>query len=360
MSVNNIPTFSHLDKKQQRVLSRLSSQVKKVFVTGAGGFLGKALCRFLRSVDIEVIGFARGDYPELEKMGVLMVKGDISDRQSLFDAMKGADLVFHVASKAGVWGSKESYFNANVSGTENVIHACQELNINRLVYTSTPSVTFAGKDENGINESQPYAKEFLNFYALSKAIAEEKILTANSATCKTVALRPHLIWGPGDPHLVPRVLQRAKTGRLKLLGKTDKLVDTIYIDNAVYAHLLAAVNLSQANPSCAGKAYFVSNDQPILMAEMLNKILACQGLKPISARIPAPLAYIIGATLEWVYLQLNIDQEPPITRFVARQLSTSHYFDISAAKNDFGYQPIVSIDQGMEKLKVSLGDSDEQ
>lgn len=354
MSVNKIPTFSHLDKKQQRVLSRLSLQVNKVFVTGAGGFLGKALCRFLRSVDIDVVGFARGDYPELEQMGVLMVKGDISDKQSLLGAMKGADLVFHVASKAGVWGTKESYFNANVSGTENVIHACQALNINRLVYTSTPSVTFAGIDENGIDESHPYATHFLNFYALSKAIAEEKILTANSAALKTLALRPHLIWGPGDPHLVPRVLQRAKAGRLKLVGKTDKLVDTIYIDNAVYAHLLAAVNLSQAESSGAGKAYFISNDQPILMAEMLNKILACQGLKPIVARIPAPLAYLIGAALEWVYLKLKIEQEPPITRFVARQLSTSHYFDISAAKKDLGYQAIVSIDQGMEKLKASL------
>jgi nucleoside-diphosphate-sugar epimerase len=355
MSVNNIPTFSHLDNKQQLVLRRLSLQVKKVFVTGAGGFLGKALCRFLRSVNIDVIGFARGDYPELEQMGVTMVKGDISDKQSLIDAMKGADLVFHVASKAGVWGSKESYFNANVKGTENIISACQDLNINRLIYTSTPSVTFAGKDENEIDESQPYAEHFLNFYALSKAIAEAAILGANSAALKTVALRPHLIWGPGDSHLVPRILQRAKAGRLKLVGEKDKLVDTTYIDNAVYAHLLAAVNLT----SCAGKAYFISNDQPILMAEMLNKILACQGLKPIDARIPASLAYIIGATLEWVYLHLNIEQEPPMTRFVARQLSTSHYFNISAAKNDLGYQPIVSIDQGMEKLKVSLCDSGE-
>lgn len=354
MSVNKIPTFSHLDAKQQLVLTRLSVQVKKVFVTGAGGFLGKALCRFLRSADIDVIGFARGDYPELEQMGVTMVKGDIADRQSLLNAMQGADLVFHVASKAGVWGSKESYFNANVRGTENMISVCQYLNINRLIYTSTPSVTFAGKDENEIDESQPYATHFLNFYALSKAIAEAAILDANSTPLKTVALRPHLIWGPGDPHLVPRVLQRAKTGRLKLVGKTDKLVDTIYIDNAVYAHLLAAVNLCQTNSTCAGKAYFVSNDQPILMAEMLNKILACQGLKPISARIPASLAYIMGATLEWVYLKLKIQQEPPITRFVARQLSTSHYFNINAAKNDLGYCPIVSIEQGMAKLKESL------
>ncbi|WP_372880642.1 2-alkyl-3-oxoalkanoate reductase [Psychromonas sp.] len=358
MSNNHIPRFSQLDKQQQQVLTELARQVRRVFVTGAGGFLGSALCRFLRAAKIEVVGFSRGDYPEVSRMGVTLIKGDITDKQSLIDAMRGCDLVFHVASKAGVWGSKESYFNPNVSGTENIISACQALNINRLVYTSTPSVTFSGEDENGIDESQPYAHNFLNFYGLSKAIAEKKVLAANSAALKTVALRPHLIWGPGDPHLVPRVLQRAKSGRLKLLGKTDKLVDSIYIDNAVYAHLLAAVEISAAQPNCAGKAYFVSNDQPILMAEMLNKILACQDLQPVSARIPAPLAYSIGAILECFYAAMKIKQEPPMTRFVARQLSTSHYFNISAVKKDLGYAPIISIDSGMKKLKTALSQED--
>jgi nucleoside-diphosphate-sugar epimerase len=234
------------------------------------------------------------------------------------------------------------------------------LDIDRLVYTSTPSVTFTGRDENGIDESQPYAAKFLNFYACSKAIAERAILQANgsllknSSPLKTLALRPHLIWGPGDPHLIPRVLQRAAAGKLKLVGKNDKLVDTIYIDNAVYAHLLAALKLNDGNSVCAGKKYFLSNDQPILMADMLNKILACQGLKPISKRVPAWLAYTAGTILEWLYLSMGRQDEPVMTRFVARQLSTSHYFDISAAKEDLNYQPLVSIEQGMEKLKTAI------
>lgn len=354
MSNNQIPAFSQLDDEQQQVLKDLSISVKRVFVTGAGGFLGAALCRFLRAANIEVVGFARGDYPDIKEMGVTLIKGDISDKKSLIDAMQGCDLVFHVASKAGVWGSKESYFRANVLGTENIISACQALNIDRLIYTSTPSVTFSGRDENGIDESQPYADNFLNFYGLSKAIAEQKVLSANSPTLKTIALRPHLIWGPGDPHLVPRVLQRAQSGRLKLVGKTDKLVDTIYIDNAVYAHLCAAVKINDTKSNCAGKAYFVSNDQPILMAEMLNKILACASLNPVNARVPAALAYSIGGMLEWLYAKMKIEQEPPMTRFVARQLSTSHYFNISAAKRDLGYKPIISIDLGMKKLQASL------
>lgn len=354
MSFNSIPQFCELDKAQQAVLTLLAKQAKRVFVTGAGGFLGKALCRFLRSAEIEVVGYARGEYPEVSNMGVHLIKGDIADKKTLLAAMHGCDLVFHVASKAGVWGNKDAYFLPNVSGTENIISACQELNIQRLVYTSTPSVTFSGADENGIDETQPYAAKYLNFYGLSKALAEKKVLAANSGSLKTVALRPHLIWGPGDAHLVPRVIERAEAGKLKLVGKTDKLVDTIYIDNAVYAHLLAAVKLNENAPACAGKTYFLSNEQPILMADMLNKILACKGLKPVTKRVPASVAYAVGALLEWLYLGLRKDAEPLMTRFVARQLSTSHYFNISAAKKDLQYRPLVSIDQGMTKLQASL------
>jgi len=343
-----------LSVEQQTALTTFKASTKQVFVTGAGGFLGKALCQWLRSADIKVVGFARGDYPELTAMGVTMIKGDLSDQQSLFEAIAGCDVVFHVASKAGVWGDKESYFQPNVEGTQHIIDACIAHNIKRLIYTSTPSVTFSGKDEDGIDESSPYAAQFLNFYGLSKAIAEQKVLNSNSRTLNTVALRPHLIWGPGDRHLIPRVLERAKAGKLKLVGKTDKLVDTIYIDNAVYAHLLAAIELGNAAPKCAGKAYFLSNDEPIFMAQMLNKILACKNLPAVTKRVPASLAYAVGTGLEWIYLALRKQDEPIMTRFVAKQLSTAHYFDISAAKRDFGYRVLVSIDQGMAQLKTAL------
>ena len=344
-------------------LSELAEQTQHVFVTGAGGFLGKAICRLLRLANIQVTGFARGHYPELSQMGVTMVQGDITDFTRLKEAMQSCDLVFHVAAKAGVWGSKDDYFKPNVQGAKNIIQACQELAITRLVYTSTPSVTFAGIDEAGINESQPYADNFLNYYAESKALAEQLVLAAShgSATdslddkqLKTVALRPHLIWGPNDPHLVPRVLERARAGKLKLVGKEDKLVDTIYVDNAAYAHILAAVALAKPKAICIGKAYFISNDQPITMAAMLNNILNCVDLPPVTKRVPSSVAYAVGATLEWFYKLLNKKQEPIMTRFVAKQLSTSHYFDISAAKKDFVYRPLISIEEGMKQLKASL------
>ena len=320
--------------------------------------MGKAICRLLRLADIKVTGFARGNYPELTQMGVNMVQGDITDFEPLKEAMQPCDLVFHVAAKAGVWGSKDDYFTPNVQGAKNIIQACQELAITRLVYTSTPSVTFAGVDEAGIDESQPYANSFLNYYGESKALAEQLVLSAShdlkDKPLKTVALRPHLIWGPNDPHLVPRVLERARAGKLKLVGKEDKLVDTIFVDNAAYAHILAAVALNKPKATCIGKAYFISNDQPITMATMLNNILHCVDLPPVTKRVPSAVAYAVGTTLECFYKILNIKKEPIMTRFVARQLSTSHYFDISAAKKDLGYTPLISIEEGMKQLKLSL------
>lgn len=350
--------FSDLHPKLQLVLTELSEQVDCVLVTGAGGFLGTALCRCLRAANINVVGFARGHYPHLQALGVTLIQGDLQDKQSLINAMQGCSLVFHVASKAGVWGNKQSYFKPNVIGTDNVIEACRINNIERLIYTSTPSVTFNGEDEANIDESQPYAKQFLNFYGLSKAVAEQKVLQQNTAELKTVALRPHLIWGPGDPHLIPRVIERAKAGKLKLVGKIDKLVDTIYIDNAVYAHLLAAVELNKENSQSAGKAYFLSNDEPILMAEMLNNILSAANLPKVTARVSSQLAYVVGTLLEWWYLRTGNTNEPIMTRFVAKQLSTSHYFNIRAAKQDFNYQALVTIDQGMAQLKDHLRTSD--
>ncbi|MGX9461564.1 2-alkyl-3-oxoalkanoate reductase [Shewanella sp. A14] len=345
--------LTDLHPLEQAALSQLALSVNKVFVTGAGGFLGLAIGQRLLAAGIEVVGFARGAYPTLVEQGVDMRQGDISDYDSVKQAIQGCDLVFHVASKAGVWGSKQSYYSPNVDGANNIINACKALNIQKLIYTSTPSVTFSGRDENGIDESAPYAEAYLNYYGESKAIAEQLVLTANSTSLQTTALRPHLIWGPNDPHLVPRVIERARAGRLKLVGNEDKLVDTIYVDNAAYAHILAAVDLV-TNAKCAGKAYFLSNDQPITMADMLNRILACVDLPPVTKRVPASVAYTAGVMLETLYGVLNKSQEPIMTRFVARQLSTSHYFDISAAKQDLGYQPLVSIEQGMQKLKVSL------
>jgi len=325
----------------------------KALVTGGGGFLGKTIVKMLLARGDKVRTFHRGAYPELAELGVETQSGDLADKKAVASAASGVDVVFHVAAKAGVWGKEADYYSANVVGTKNIISACRENNVSRLVYTSTPSVVFDGKDENGIDESVPYPAGFLNFYGKTKAEAEKIVLTANSPDLSTVALRPHLIWGPNDPHLIPRLLDRADKGKLKLVGKRKNLVDSTYVENAALAHIMAADNLKPGSPP-AGKAYFISNGEPVPMAELLNKILACAGKPPVSRTVPAWLAYAVGAILEFSYSAAKIKSEPIMTRFVAKQLSTAHWFDLSAAKKDLGYQPKISLDKGFELLARSF------
>lgn len=328
----------------------------KALVTGGGGFLGSAIVKQLLAKEWSVKTIQRGDYPHLREWGAETIQGDLADINNVKEAVKECDVVFHVAAKAGVWGDYQNYFRANVIATENVITACKEFGIANLVYTSTPSVVFDGNDEVGINEQTEYPANYFNAYQKTKAQAEQSIIAANSAELKTVALRPHLIWGPGDPHLVPRVIERAKSGKLKLVGDGQNKVDSCYVDNAALAHVLAAKNLmNQAN--CSGKVYFISNDEPIAIADLLNKILDSANLPSVKKSVSPTIAYIAGAILETVYRTLAIKQEPIMTRFVARQLSTSHWFNLTAAKQDFGYIPTVNIEQGMQLLKQSLQES---
>ncbi len=325
----------------------------RALVTGAGGFLGAALVRKLLYEKWEVNTLQRGDYPFLIEWGANVIRGDLINKDKVIEAMQGCDMVFHVAAKAGVWGDFVDYYQANVVATENVINACQQLGVQYLVYTSTPSVVFDGKNEIGINERTEFPRHYFNAYQETKAIAEQKVIAANSSKLKTMALRPHLIWGPGDRHLVPRVIDRAKTGKLKLVGNGQNKVDSCYIDNAVQAHLLAAKEI-MGRGRCSGKVYFISNDEPIAMADLLNKILSSAGLDEINNSVRPSIAYFVGWLLELIYSLLNIKEEPIMTRFVAKQLSTSHWFDLTAAKKELHYRPDVTIDEGMEILKQHL------
>ncbi|RLB70541.1 MAG: 3-beta hydroxysteroid dehydrogenase, partial [Deltaproteobacteria bacterium] len=229
--------------------------------------------------------------------------------------------------------------------------------ITRLVYTSSPSVVFDGSDMEGIDESVPYPDHYLSWYPQTKAEAEQLVLAANDATLATVALRPHLIWGPEDNHLVPRILEQGRAGALRRIGKNPCLVDTVYVDNAAEAHILAAKKLS-VNGAVAGKAYFVSNDEPLPLWDMVNRILATDGLPAVEKMISPRLAYAIGGLLENIYRLFKLSGEPRMTRFVAKELSTAHWFDLSAAKADFGYQPQVSIEEGLSRLQGWLRQGD--
>ena len=327
--------------------------MSKFLVTGAGGFLGFEITKKLVAQGHEVVGLQRNSYQKLANLGVTQVTGSLIDLDAVMQATEGCEAIFHVAAKAGVWGSYDSYYQTNVVGTENIINACKAKGINKLIYTSSPSVTFDGADELGVDESVGYAKKYLTHYPQTKAIAERLVLSLNSKMIKTVALRPHLIWGPGDNNLVPRVVNRKRAGKLKIIGSGKNLVDHTYVTNAADAHIQAYTELC-GQQKCAGKAYFISNGSPVEMGHMLNKILEAAGEESVDKHISPAVAYIAGCVLETIYKILSKTKEPMMTRFVARQLSTSHYYDISAAINDFGYNPTVSFEIGMANLAKDL------
>lgn len=324
-------------------------------VTGGGGFLGAAIVRRLRERGDSVHSLARGRYPELDALGVTQHQGDLADPIAVSRAAAGRDIIFHVAAKAGVGGRYRDYHRANVIGTANVLTACRHHGIARLVYTSSPSVVFAGRDMAGVDESVPYPPHYEAAYPQTKAIAERMVLRANGPSLATVALRPHLIWGPGDNHLIPRLLARARAGRLRRLGTESKLIDSVYIDNAADAHLLAADRLTP-EASIAGKAYFIVQGEPVPLWDLVNRILRTAGLGPVTRSAPAGIAYAAGWVLETVYGVFWPHAEPPLTRFVARELTTAHWFDLAAARRDLGYEPKVSLEEGLGRLAIWLRD----
>jgi nucleoside-diphosphate-sugar epimerase len=324
-----------------------------VLVTGGGGFLGGAIVRSLLARGDRVRSLARGHYPALDALGAEQVRGDLANAAHVHRAAQGCDLVFHVAARAGLGGRYADYHLANVVGTENVLAACRAHGVGRLVYTSSPSVVFDGRDLEGVAESYPYPSHYEAYYPETKALAERAVLAANGPALATVALRPHLIWGPGDNHLVPRILARARAGRLRRVGRADKLIDSVYIDNAADAHLLAADRLTPGSP-VAGRAYFISNGEPVPLWELVNGILRAAGLPPVTRSVPYGLAWLAGWFLEKAYALFNPDGEPPMTRFLARELATAHWFDLSAARRDLGYEPKVSLAEGLRRLEASL------
>ncbi|WCE06125.1 2-alkyl-3-oxoalkanoate reductase [Pseudoxanthomonas sp. JBR18] len=326
----------------------------KLLVTGGGGFLGQALCRGLVERGHEVISFQRGDYPALAAMGVGQIRGDLADLHAITHAVAGVDAVFHNAAKAGAWGSYASYHRANVVGTDNVIAACRANGVSRLVYTSTPSVTHrATHPVEGLGaDAVPYGEDFQAPYAATKAIAEQQVLAANDADLATIALRPRLIWGPGDHQILPRLVARARSGRLRIVGDGMNKVDTTYIDNAAQAHFDAFDHLAPG-AVCAGKAYFISNGEPWPMREVLNALLAATGTPPVDKTLSFKTAYRVGAACETLWKLLPLKGEPPLTRFLAEQLCTPHWYSMEPARRDFGYVPRVSMREGMARLKAA-------
>ena len=322
-----------------------------VFVTGASGFIGGKIAERLLSEGRRVRALARRPLPELEKLGAEIVSGDIFDLTALRRGCEGAGAVFHVAARVGVWGPRDDFFKVNVEGTRAIIGACLAVGTPRLVYTSSPSVVYNAGDLRGVDETAPLCERAPSPYPTSKAAAERLVSQANSPTLTTVSLRPHLVWGTGDKNLIPRVLESARSGRLKIIGGGRNKVDLTHITNVVDAHLLAG----QANASTiGGKAYFVTNGEPVILWDWINGLLRALGRPEIKKHVSLGAASFAGGVMESLWRLLPLKGEPPMTRFVAKEMATDHWFDISAAKRDLGYQPRVTVAAGTAELIEQL------
>jgi len=321
----------------------------KILVTGGGGFLGGAICRQLLARGHQVIAYQRSASDELQKSGCQVVRGDITDTRLLASTIKGVDAVIHTAAKAGLSVRYDDYFGPNVIGTENVITACLKQEVHKLVFTSSPSVTHSDGDIEGGDESLPYADHYSSPYSETKALAEQMVMSAHCNELHTVSLRPHLIWGPGDNHLLPSLLERANSGKLRLPGP-EKLIDTVYIDNAAEAHLLALGKLITNPEIVGGKTYFISNDEPMSQRQIITGLLKAASLETDIQTISPTLAIAAGTVLETTWKLLRLKSEPPLTRWSAEHLSTAHWYDISAAKRDLAYAPRISIVEGLNRL----------
>lgn len=336
-------------------------RLSPVFITGASGFIGGKLAERLLGEGRPVRVLSRRPLPHLEALGAEVILGDLRDRHALRRGCTGADTVFHVAGRVGVWGPRDEFYAVNLDGTNNVITACQQAGVPRLVYTSSPSVVYNGGDLAGVDETAPLCREAPCAYPTSKAAAEQVVSRANSRLLGTVSLRPHLVWGPGDKNVVPRVLALAKTGRLRIVGSGKNRVDVTHISNVIDAHLLAEGALIETmtdlpsadpnrRPSPGGKAYFITNGEPVVLWDWINQVLRGVGIPEITKRMPLGVANAIGGVMEKLWGTFPLKGEPPMTRFVAKELATDHWFDITAARRDLNYHPLVTVEQGTAEL----------
>ena len=325
-----------------------------VLVTGGGGFLGLYVVEQLRARGDEVRVFCRHRHERLEELGVDWHQGDVRDAEAVTAACEGIETVIHCAALPGIWGPWQRYYQVNTVGTQHVIDGGRRTGVRRLVHTSSPSVVFDGTDHDNADETLPYPDRFECHYARSKAVAEREVLAANGLDgLATVVLRPHLIWGPRDNHLVPRLINRARRGRLRQVGDGTNHVSMSYVENAAAA-LVQAGDLLEPDAPHAGRAYFINEPDPVNLWEWINRLLETAGLPPVTRQVSAGTARRVGAVLEAAWWLFRLPGEPPMTRFLADQLSRTHCYSISRAEADFGYRKIVPADEGLRRLEPEL------
>ena len=320
----------------------------KVLVTGTGSLLlGGIASELVRRGD-DVVCLQRRPSAFIGHQNAHEVLADICDAEAVAAAAHGCDAIIHGAARVGIVGSQKEFYETNVIGTSNILQAAELHNISRLVFVSTPSVAHTGDSLIGAPAGEAEIGRSRSYYAESKAIAERTVLNARNEHLAVVAVRPHLVWGPGDTQLVGRIVDRAASGRLAVIGTGDALVDSTYIDNAISAHV-AALDALHIGSACDGKAYVVSNGEPRTVNELMRSMCESAGIPFEPRHVSLALGIRLGSLIERLW-PLMRSSEPPLTRFVAEQLGTAHWFDQRAVQQDLGWTPQVSLDEGFQRL----------
>jgi nucleoside-diphosphate-sugar epimerase len=319
----------------------------KALVTGATGFLGGALARRLHSMgwDVTAAGRSQGGLAELHSLGIQTVQAELSDGQAILRACKDQEIVFHCGAFSSPWGKSTEFYTANVLGTENVIRACMENQVNRLAYVSTPSVYFRYEPRLNVREDAELPPP-VNEYSRTKQMAEAKIDAAFNEGLPVVTIRPRGIFGPRDTSILPRLIQRLQSGRMRIIGDGENITDMTFVENVVDALVLCAESPAEN----LGKKYNITNGEPFHLWRMIERVCGQLNLEFPARKIPYNIAHNLAAVLEAVYRALPSQPEPPLTCYSVFVISQNATLDISAAKKELGYQPKISMDEGFEKF----------
>ena len=319
----------------------------RVLVTGGSGLLGRTTIAALARRGHEVVSLQRKQAAGLECRQVL---ADVCDREAIASAAAGFDAVVHCAARVGVVGSREEFRRVNVGGTESVVAACRQAGVGRLVFVSSPSVGYESVPTVAAGAARPITvRGDRSWYSESKGAAELVALAANAPALAVTAIRPHAIWGPGDTQLIGRIVERARSGRLFLVGGGTALIDTTYVDNAADA-LLAAVEQLLPDGPLAGSSFVISNGEPLPVRVLLELICSAAGVLPPTRDLPLWLARRLASAAELVWARARPDSEPPATRFLVNQLALAHWFDPRPFREATGWRPAVSVAEGMRRL----------
>jgi nucleoside-diphosphate-sugar epimerase len=316
------------------------------FVTGGSGFVGGALIERLRAEGWDVRALARSDAAEREvrERGATPVRGDIADRPSLRAGAAGAELAFHAAAKVEDWGDPEDFERVNVGGTENVIAACREAGVRRLVHVGTEAALMAGSPLVNVDEAAPLRPDSPALYPSTKAKAEQRVRDANGDGLETVVVRPRFVWGRGDATLLPTLVELVRSGRFRWVGGGRQLSATTHVDNAVEGLWLGATKAP------AGGVYFVTDGEPVVFREFVSRLLDTQGVTAPTGTVPAGVAGVAAVASERLWRVLRRPGRPPLTRFSVWVSSQECTIDIGRAERELGYRPVTSREQGLAEL----------